>query len=77
MRATCGIFAGMALGAVTFKNFTVFEDATFELCPGVNVLIGANATGKTHAMKAMYAVLRAIERDPDSVLSKLVGGLST
>ncbi len=52
----------MTLGAVNFKNFTVFEDATFELCPGVNVLIGANATGKTHAMKAMYAMLRAIER---------------
>ena len=52
----------MTLGAVRFKNFTVFEDATFDLCPGVNVLIGANATGKTHAMKAMYAMLRAIER---------------
>ena len=51
----------MTLGAVVFKNFTVFEDATFELCPGFNVLIGANATGKTHAMKAMYAILRAIE----------------
>lgn len=49
----------MALRTVTLKNFTVFEDATFELCPGINVLIGANATGKTHAMKAMYAVLRA------------------
>lgn len=50
------------LGVVHFANFTVFEDATFELCPGVNVLIGANATGKTHAMKAMYAILRANER---------------
>lgn len=56
----CGIVARtMTLGAVNFKGFTVFEDATFELCPGVNVLIGANATGKTHAMKAMYAILRS------------------
>lgn len=49
----------MTLASVTLKNFTVFEDARFELCPGINVLIGTNGTGKTHAMKAMYAVLRA------------------
>lgn len=53
----------MPLTTVRLKNFTVFEDATFDRCPGVNVLIGANATGKTHAMKAMYAILRAIEKD--------------
>jgi hypothetical protein len=53
----------MTLGAVAFLNFTVFEDATFDLCPGVNVLIGTNGTGKTHAMKAMYAILRALEKD--------------
>jgi len=52
----------MTLGEVKITNLTVFEDATFDLCPGVNVLIGANATGKTHAMKAMYAILRAIEK---------------
>jgi len=63
----------MTLGAFTFKNFTVFEDATFDLCPGINVLIGANATGKTHAMKAVYAVLRAIGKDVDELfLTKLV-----
>lgn len=55
----------MTLGAVTLKNFTVFEDATFDLCPGVNVLIGANATGKTHAMKAMYAALRGATPDAE------------
>lgn len=48
----------MTLASVTLKNFTVFEDARFELCPGINVLIGTNGTGKTHAMKAMYAVLK-------------------
>lgn len=52
----------MPLSSVAFQNFTVFEDATFDLCPGINVLIGANATGKTHAMKAMYAILRAIDK---------------
>ncbi|MFY0538504.1 AAA family ATPase [Nannocystis pusilla] len=46
----------MALEVVTFQNFTVFADATLELCSGINVLIGANGTGKSHAMKAMYAL---------------------
>lgn len=36
-------------------NVTVFRDATFEFSPGINALIGENGTGKTHAMKALYA----------------------
>ncbi|MBM3491498.1 MAG: hypothetical protein FJX68_13830 [Alphaproteobacteria bacterium] len=36
-------------------NFTVFEQATFEFCPGINVLIGTNGTGKTHLLKLAYA----------------------
>lgn len=66
----------MPLAEVTLKNFTVFEDARFELAPGVNVLIGANATGKTHAMKAMYAALKAIadaRKTSPSYLDKLRG----
>lgn len=47
----------MTLEVVTFQSFTVFADATLELCPGINVLIGANGTGKSHAMKAMYALI--------------------
>jgi predicted ATP-binding protein involved in virulence len=33
------------------EQFTAFESATFEFCPGINVLIGANATGKSHVGK--------------------------
>ncbi len=47
------------LEELTLQNFTVFKDAKIEFSPGVNVFIGANATGKTHAMKAAYAVLHA------------------
>ena len=49
----------MLIERVELKGFTVFADATFELTNGVNVFIGKNSTGKTHAMKALYAVLRA------------------
>jgi predicted ATP-dependent endonuclease of OLD family len=46
----------MKIKDLSLKNFTAFEQAKFNFCEGINVLIGANGTGKTHAMKAMYAV---------------------
>lgn len=57
----------MTLASITLKNFTVFEDARFDLCPGVNVLIGANGTGKTHAMKAAYASLASASGEESNV----------
>ncbi len=45
------------------ENFGVFARAQFEFCPGVNVLIGENATGKSHAMLAAYSILRAFHKD--------------
>jgi energy-coupling factor transporter ATP-binding protein EcfA2 len=38
------------------RNFTVFADAEFEFGEGLNVLVGANGTGKTHVLKAGYAM---------------------
>lgn len=39
------------------RNFTVFADAEFEFGGGLNVLVGTNGTGKTHVLKAGYAML--------------------
>ena len=39
------------------RNFTVFEDADFEFGPGLNVLVGANGTGKSHVLKVGYTLL--------------------
>jgi predicted ATP-dependent endonuclease of OLD family len=47
----------MKIKNLFITNFTAFEQAKFNFCDGINVLIGANGTGKTHAMKAMYAVV--------------------
>jgi predicted ATPase len=44
----------MAITKVELENFTVFENAKFEFCEGVNVLIGENGTGKTHLMKVLH-----------------------
>lgn len=43
------------------KNFTIFEDAEFNFCSGINVLIGANDTGKTHVLKVLYSILHTLE----------------
>lgn len=51
----------MTISRLELTNFTVFKQARLEFCPGINVLIGENGTGKSHVLKAMYAALRASE----------------
>lgn len=56
------------------RNFTVFEDANFEFGPGLNVIVGANGTGKSHVLKAGYVTLsylitpipEADDKNPDN-----------
>jgi predicted ATPase len=50
----------MRVDRLTLKDFTVFGEADFEFSPGLNVLIGANGTGKSHVLKVLYSVLRAM-----------------
>ena len=44
----------MTLTRVRLRRFTAFDDLDMKLSPGINVLVGANATGKTHLMKVCY-----------------------
>lgn len=55
---------GIKINTVTLKAFSVFENAELKFCTGVNVLIGTNATGKSHLMKAVYSMLKASEKSP-------------
>lgn len=48
----------MPIARLQLTDFTVFKQASFEFCPGINVLMGENGTGKSHVLKAMYAALR-------------------
>lgn len=42
--------------SLALKNFTVFGDLKIDFSPRVNVIIGENGTGKTHLLKAAYAL---------------------
>lgn len=43
------------LAQIKLEKFTSFDGLDLPLSAGVNVLIGANGTGKTHLMKVLYA----------------------
>ena len=55
----------MTITRVKLENFTVFESLDLEPSPGINVLVGANGTGKTHFLKVCYAALASGD-DPQS-----------
>jgi hypothetical protein len=50
----------MKIKCLNLSKFTAFEEATFEFVPGVNVLFGENATGKSHVLKILYVVNESI-----------------
>lgn len=45
----------MPITRIKLERFTAFAELDLPFSPGINVLVGANATGKTHLMKAVYA----------------------
>ena len=50
----------MRVDQLTLYDLTVFEPADFKFSPGLNVLIGANGTGKSHVLKVLYSILRPL-----------------
>ena len=60
--STASAYRHPPLRTLGLEGFTVFDDARFEFSPGVNVLIGENGTGKSHAMLAAYSILRAFHK---------------
>ena len=45
----------MSVTRLNLERFTAFEALSFKPSMGINVLVGANGTGKTHLMKVIYA----------------------
>lgn len=44
------------LKKLTLEEFTVFQEASLEFAPGINVVIGENGLGKSHILKLAYAL---------------------
>lgn len=61
----------MTIEIVELRRFTAFDSLEFRPSPGVNVLVGANGTGKTHLMKVAYAACD-VSKTKDSFAEKLV-----
>ena len=40
------------------QNFRSYKDETFELSPGVNIIVGANASGKTNLLEGILVMAR-------------------
>lgn len=55
------------------ERFTAFEKLDIHFSPGLNVIIGANSTGKTHVLKVLYSACKAMkEVSGESFGDKLV-----
>lgn len=49
----------MLVNQLKLLNFTLFKDAELEFSSGLNVILGENATGKSHLMKIAYTTAAA------------------
>lgn len=45
------------LESLSVVNFTLFSEAEVQFAPNLNVIVGENATGKTHLLKLAYSIL--------------------
>ena len=61
----------MTLTGVKLERFTAFEDLEVKFSPGINALVGANGTGKTHLMKVCYAAC-GVSKTGDDFRGKLL-----
>jgi len=59
----------LTITRLKLENFTAFSSLDMEFSPGINVFIGPNATGKTHILKIIYAIMSALEK-PGEYISK-------
>jgi predicted ATPase len=41
-----------------FQNFTCVPNSAWQFAAGINVIVGENGLGKTHVLKALYALLK-------------------
>ncbi len=57
----------MKITKVKLWEFSAFKDVEFAPCAGINVFLGTNASGKSHAMKALYAPIKTMEQTGSTI----------
>lgn len=57
----------MKVTKVNLWEFSAFQDAAFMPCAGINVFLGTNSSGKSHAMKAMYTPIKTMEQTGSTI----------
>ena len=57
----------MTVDSLQLREFSAFGNVTLAFVPGINVFIGTNGTGKSHAMKALYASLKTFEPSDSTI----------
>lgn len=53
----------MGITEIRLTNFTAFRQAAIRFSPGINALVGANSTGKTHLLKLAYTACDFSKKD--------------
>ena len=51
------------LKSATFSNFTSMPSDEWKFSSGLNVIVGENGLGKSHALKALYSILSSLKPD--------------
>lgn len=64
----------MIIKSFSFENFGPLESIKGERMAGLNLIIGANSTGKTFLLKSLYAIQRAQEETGLSILNTRIRG---
>lgn len=63
------------LKEIKIEKFTAFDDLDVVLSEGINVLIGANGTGKTHLLKLLYGSMRQADSRVEKNMDQTLQGL--
>ncbi len=55
------------LKSASFQSFTTVPNGVWQFADGLNVVIGENGMGKSHVLKAIYAMLKVQSGRPDEL----------
>ncbi len=48
----------LEISSLKIENFTVFNQCEFQFSNGLNIIIGENASGKSHLLRLIYSVIK-------------------